>query len=489
LSETPEGYGPPRGPEPTWPIQEPIQEPIQGPYQGPGYSTGWATGAAEPYPYPYLNQMPPPPMLPPPSLKRRRSSAATAAVVLLAAAAGAGIGHVVWHSPNTTSPAAQSGQIPGFAQPTAPGFGGQNGQNGNPENGSGGTSGGGTEGSGGPSDVSSIAAGVDPGLVDVNSTFGYQSAKGAGTGIVLTSDGEILTNNHVIDGATAVSVTDIGNGKTYTATVVGYSAAQDIAVLQLQNASGLTTAKIGDSAQAGVGEAVVAIGNAGGVGGTPSSAGGSITALDQSISAADQLDGSTEQLSGLIQVNADIQEGDSGGSLVNASGQVIGIDTATSSQFSLQETGGQGYAIPINQAVSVADQIKAGHGSSTVHVGPTAFLGVLITPSSSQGNPGSGFGGSGSGSNNGNGGGNGGLGGSVAGADVSGILSGGAAQSAGLNDGDVITSLNGRTVGSSADLTTIVAALKPGDNVAIIWVDPTGQQHSGSIDLGSGPPA
>jgi len=484
LSETPEGYGPPRGPEPTWPIQGPIQ----GSIQGPGYSTGWAAGAVEPYPY--LNQMPPPPMLPPPSLKRRRSTAVTAALVLLAAAAGAGIGHVVWHSPNTASPAAQSGQAPGLTQPTAPGFGGQNGQNGNPENGSGGgTSGGGTEGSGGPSDVSSIAAGVDPGLVDVNSTFGYQSAKGAGTGIVLTSDGEILTNNHVIDGATAVSVTDIGNGKTYTATVVGYSAAQDIAVLQLQNASGLTTAKIGDSAQAGVGEAVVAIGNAGGVGGTPSSAGGSITALDQSISAADQLDGSTEQLSGLIQVNADVQEGDSGGSLVNASGQVIGIDTATSSQFSLQATGGQGYAIPINQAVSVADQIKAGQGSSTVHVGATAFLGVLITPSISQGNTGSGFGGSGSGSSGGSSSGNGGLGGSVAGADVSGVLSSGAAQSAGLTDGDVITSLNGQTVGSSADLTTIVAGLKPGDNVGIIWVDPTGQQHSGTVVLGSGPPA
>src|ERR1700727_1285325 len=143
------------------------------------------------------------------------------------------------------------------------------------------------------------------------------------------------------------------------------------------------------SSRAAVGESVVAIGNAGGTGGTPSNAGGSITALNQSITAGDDLDGASEQLSGLIQVNADIQPGDSGGSLVNSAGQVIGMDTAASQGFSFQSSGTQGFAIPINAALTVARQIEAGHGSATVHVGTTAFLGVLLTTSSGQGNAGS----------------------------------------------------------------------------------------------------
>ena len=242
-------------------------------------------------------------------------------------------------------------------------------------------------GSGSPSNVSAIAATVDPGLVDINSTFGYEQASGAGTGIVLTSTGEILTNNHVIDGATAISVTDVGNGKTYKATVVGYDATQDIAVLQLQGASGLKVANIGDSSKATVGEGVVAIGNAGGTGGTPSAAGGSIIALNQPITASDELGGTSEQLTGLIEVNADVQPGDSGGSLVNGAGQVIGIDTAASGTngandpFAAYESGGsgnQGFAIPINEALTIARQMVAGTASATVHIGSTAFLGVEL---------------------------------------------------------------------------------------------------------------
>ena len=99
--------------------------------------------------------------------------------------------------------------------------------------------------SSGPSDVNAIASKVDPGLVDINTTLGYQQEQAAGTGIVISSGGVILTNNHVIDGATTISVTDIGNGKTYTASVVGYDRTKDIAVLQLHNASGLTDGQPG----------------------------------------------------------------------------------------------------------------------------------------------------------------------------------------------------------------------------------------------------
>src|SRR6516164_2818566 len=178
-----------------------------------------------------------------------------------------------------------------------------------------------------------IARRVSPGLVDVTSTLGYAGATAKGTGIVLTSNGEILTNNHVINGATSVTVTDVGNGKTYKATVVGYDESHDIAVLQASGASGLTTATTGDSSTVKVGDKVVALGNAGGVGGAPSVAAGSVTALNQSITASDESSGTSEQLTGLLQTNADIQAGDSGGSLVNGYGQVIGVDTAASSSF------------------------------------------------------------------------------------------------------------------------------------------------------------
>src|SRR3984885_4170278 len=185
-----------------------------------------------------------------------------------------------------------------------------------------------------------IASRVDPAIVDVTSTLGYQQATAKGTGIVLTSNGEILTNNHVINGATSVSVTDIGNGKTYKATVVGYDESHDIAVLQLSGASGLTTATTGDSSSVGVGDSVVALGNAGGVDGTPAVAAGLVTALNQSITASDESSSSSEQLTGLIERNANIQPGDSGGPLVNSYGQIIGMDTAASSSGT--QTGGNG---------------------------------------------------------------------------------------------------------------------------------------------------
>ena len=169
-------------------------------------------------------------------------------------------------------------------------------------------------------------------------------------GMVLTSKGEVLTNNHVIEGATSISVTDVGNGVTYGAKVVGYDRTSDVAVLQLEKASGLKTVSLGNSSGVRTGQPVVGIGNAGGTGGTPSYAGGRVTALNQSITASDQGDGTSEQLTGLIETNADIQPGDSGGPLVNSGGKVVGMDTAASAGFSFQQGGSltQGYSIPID---------------------------------------------------------------------------------------------------------------------------------------------
>ena len=308
--------------------------------------------------------------------------------------------------------------------------------------------------------ASQIASRVDPALVDVVSTDGYQGATSAGTGIVLSSTGEVLTNNHVVNGATSIKVTDIGNGKTYTATVVGYDASHDVAVIQLQGASGLTTASLGDSSTVQTGDSVTALGNAEGKGGTPSVATGTVTALNQSITASDELSSVSEQLTGLIETNAPIQPGDSGGSLVNSYGQVIGMDTAAGSSDQPQgqsstATATQAYAIPINEAVSIAQQIESGTTTADVHIGATAFLGWRSAPrapaagSSGGSNGFGGFGGSNGfgGSEGSNGfGGFGGFGGqsgqgsqgsqgSTSGVTVAGTVSGSPAANAGLTAG------------------------------------------------------
>src|ERR1700722_3073908 len=341
--------------------------------------------------------------------------------------------------------------------------------------------------------ASQIAARVDPALVDVVSTDGYQGASSAGTGIVLTSTGEILTNNHVIEGATSIKVTDIGNGKTYTATVVGYDASHDVAVIQLQNASGLTVANLGDSSSVQTGDSVTALGNAEGKGGTPSVAAGTVTALNQSINASDELSGAVEQLTGLIEDNANIQPGDSGGSLVNSYGEVIGMDTAANTGYSFQSPTGQGgtgsagaeqaYAIPINAALSIAKQIEAGTTTASIHIGATAFLGVEIQ-SASQSTGSGGFGGGGFGSGSSGGGQS-----STSGVTVAGTLAGSPAAKAALAEGDEITALGGQSVSTPENLAQSLVKYHPGDSISITWVDQTGQSHTSNLTLASGPAA
>jgi S1-C subfamily serine protease len=357
-----------------------------------------------------------------------------------------------------------------------------------------------------PLSASQIAQRVDPALVDVVSTEGDQGATAAGTGIVLTSNGEVLTNNHVIRGATSIKVTDVGNGRTYTAKVVGYDATKDVAVIQLQNASGLTTANLGDSSSVQSGDSVTALGNAGGKGGTPSVATGAVTALNQSITASDEGSGSnSEQLTGLIETNADIQPGDSGGALVNSYGQVIGMNTAASSGTQFQSESGQSaaqaYAIPIDNAESIAKQIEAGQGSSTVHIGATAFLGIESNGSSSGSGSGdsggfgdgSGFGGFGQGDGSGFGSQGDGSGtngsGTSSGVTIAGALSGSPAASAGLTEGDTITSVGGQTVASATDIQQILVKYHPGDKISVTWVDQSGQSQTATVTLASGPAA
>jgi S1-C subfamily serine protease len=324
---------------------------------------------------------------------------------------------------------------------------------------------------------------VDPDLVDINTNLSYQNEQAAGTGMVLTSNGVILTNNHVIDGATSISVTDVGNGKTYSANVVGYDRTGDVAVIKATGASGLRTVSFA-SGTAAVGQAVVGVGNAGGAGGTPSAAGGSVLATGQSITASDDNGGNSENLTGLIEVNAGIEPGDSGGSLVNASGQVMGMDTAASSS-SYESSGSQAYAIPIGTALSIAKKIEAGQQSATIHIGQTGFLGISVEASGGSSSGGSGGFGGGT-----FGGGEGGSGSSTSGgAVVNETLSGSPAAEAGVAQGDTITGLNGQTINSPDDLTNGLEPEHPGDTVQLQWTDQSGQTHTASVQLKAGPPA
>jgi len=417
----------------------------------PGWDDG---GAGNPYGTGYTFTAPAP-ATPPPPRRRRRAGLFVALGVFAAFAvgvAGAEVGRYVTSTGTVST-------VQGSAQPSASSTPDVSSQP------SAGSTASGTP-SGSTGDPASIAAIIDPALVDIVSTFSYQQAEGAGTGIVLTATGEILTNNHVISGATSISVTDVGNGQTYTATVVGYDAAHDVAALQLQGASGLQTASIGTAA-ATVGEAVVAAGNAGGTGGTPTAAAGSVTALSQSITASNELTGTSEQLSDLIQVDANIQSGDSGGALVDSSGAVIGIDTAGSSNYALSSQTGRGYAIPIADAMTIVTAVEAGQGSTTTHVGDSAFLGVLMGSS-----------GNGRVSRT-----------STAGALVGGVVAGDPAAKAGIVAGDTITSLGGKAVDSATTLGQLMIGYHPGDTVTIGWVNASGTAHTAKVTLVSGPPA
>jgi S1-C subfamily serine protease len=354
--------------------------------------------------------------------------------------------------------------------------------------------------------VQAIINKVEPGVVLINSTIQYQSETGAGTGMVINSDGLVLTNNHVIEDSTKLTATDLNNGKTYPATVVGYDVTGDIALIQLQGASGLSTVPIGNSSTVKTGASVVALGNAEG-GGTLLPAAGSITGVNQTITASDQGGTiSTETLHGMLETNADIVSGDSGGPLSNASGQVIGMDTAGQSVSMGEQASPTGFAIPINTALSVASQIASGKASSTITIGYPPFVGIYFTASSnsspqvqqqqeeqSSGNPFGGFGGFGqqqsscytSDSNlqtpsqiapvN-------------SGALIDGVICDSPAANAGMTAGSVITAVNGNAVSTTDQLQSTLEAFRPGDTVTITWANLNGQSTTSTLHLASGPP-
>jgi S1-C subfamily serine protease len=310
-----------------------------------------------------------------------------------------------------------------------------------------------------PLDTDAIAQAVDPAVVDITTTI--RGGQAAGTGIVLTSDGLVLTNNHVIKGATSISVQIAGTGPHHEATVLGYSVSNDVALLQLNEVSGLETATMGDSSAVAVGDDVVAIGNALGRSGPHAVTSGQVDKLGQTITAGELGQDGGETLPGLIQIDALLQPGDSGGPLVDDQGRVIGINTAASVGGRRQSSSTTGFAIPINVALDVATKIQNRESSSTIHIGERAVLGVEVQSDVA----------------------------SADGVTVSGVQPGSPAAGAGLANGDVITSVDGTLVRSIDQLRSVVDAHHVGDRVEVTWTGPNGDIHSAEVALEAGPPA
>lgn len=298
--------------------------------------------------------------------------------------------------------------------------------------------------------ATAASAAQSTGVVLIETVVDYGEGEAAGTGLVIGSDGTVVTNHHVIAGATSISVTVPSTGRKYTATVVGYNATRDVAVLKLADASGLAT--VATDTTVSVGESVTAVGNAEGADALTAAA-GTILRRRAAIDVTED-DGTSAHLTGLIENNADVVAGDSGGALLDSDDEVVAMTVAASSG-SVNVTG---YAIPIARVMRIASSIEAGQASKAITIGSRAALGIELDTRTST-------------------------------AYVAGVVDGGAAAAAGIAAGDTITSLHGRTITSADALTTAVGALRPGQHASVGWTDATGAHHIGTVTLGTAPVA
>lgn len=426
----------------------------------PGGAWGQPPGAG--WPQPQGNGWPQPAQPPQPAPRRSSNrglivAAIAIAVLLGGLIQGAGLLALTGALPGILTSHTATSNIPGVQAPirTVPQPGPKSGP---------------TTGQAGPTlSAQQIASKVDPAVVDINTVLASAGGGGeaAGTGMIVTSSGEVLTNNHVVEGATSIKVTVQGHPGTHTGTVIGVDPSADVALLQIQGLSNLPTVTLASSSNLALGDSVVAIGNALGQGGTPSVTEGTITGLDQSITAT--AGGSAEQLSGLIESDAPISPGDSGGPLVNSSGQVIGMITAGTSQGRRRTTSNDGYSIPASAAADVINQIRSGQSSSTVIIGQAGYMGVRIAELDAQAAARLGLGLS-------------------SGALVVGVVSGSPAERAGIAQNSVITAIDGRAIATAKALGPAIQAHKPGESIQVTWLDQNGT-HSAGVGLVAGPVA
>ena len=467
------GYPGPYGPAgghgyPNAPGQPGYGQPGAGGYPGP-YDTGGGgfgppgpTGWGQPGGYP------------PPDPRRRRHNLITyITVAAVAAAAGAGAVLTLNHTPPPTSTTSHGSTAHGNA---------------------------------GNATMQKVINAVRPGLVDISSDLRYQAGAAAATGMVISSDGLVLTNNHVINDTTGLVATVVSTGQHFQAKWLGYDSSADVAVIQLVNAHGLKTVPIGDSAKVRIGDSVVALGNANGAGGAPAVA-GSITGLDRTITASDSGAGTSETLHGMLQTNAGIVPGDSGGALATAAGAVIGMNTAAASGSLGNPTESVGFAIPIDRALAIAREIINGQASSTIRIGATGFMGVLVPSgkASQSTNPAqqrqlqlrqdqsnSNFpvppAGAACVTNEEASGVPAHVAPVSSGALIIGQLCGTPADRAGIAAGDVITAVGSQKVTSPSELTTVMLGFKPGVGVQVSWTDIHGHKHHSTLDLAQAPP-
>lgn len=307
------------------------------------------------------------------------------------------------------------------------------------------------------------------GIVLIETYLGYDDAEAAGTGMVLTSDGLVLTNNHVIEGATEITVTIGTTGETYAATVLGVDEDDDVALLQLEGASGLTTVDLDDDGDPVVGDEITAVGNAEG-GGVLMAADGTVTALESSVTTSSSYTIEGETLDGMIQFEADVVSGDSGGALLDDEGEVVGMSTAASSSLATVTA----FAVPIDDALEIVELILAGDESDGVEIGYPAFLGIGIasdaTGAMMPGAPGS-------------------TTSSTEGADVAYVFADTPAADTGLEAGDTITAVDGTAVASGEELSDLLGTYEPGDTVTVTWTDTSGETQSATVTLIEGPAA
>ncbi|WP_052462702.1 S1C family serine protease [Nigerium massiliense] len=328
-----------------------------------------------------------------------------------------------------------------------------------------------SSGSGGSSSTTAEASAAQSAgivLIDTATTSG----EAAGTGMVLTASGQVLTNYHVVEGSTAIKVTVPTTEQTYTATVLGHDASRDVALLQLAKASNLTVIRP-DTDPLSVGEAVTAVGNANGQG-YLSAASGRITTTRTTVTVnSDNLAGS-ETLRDVMATDAKAQPGDSGGPMLDAQGEVVGMTTAGGTGGGYRPTSATttSFAIDIDDALAVANVIEAGRDSGTVQVGPNPYLGITVA--SAQGGSGDrGYGGYGEASSDG--------------VEVNSVTPGTPADTAGLGEGDVITSVGGTRVTSQAELAAALAERQPGQRVTVTWDTADGRSETATVTLDASP--
>ncbi len=388
--------------------------------EAPPYVTG-PPPMPPPPPSGWPGSRPPAPTGAPPSAGGGRRWVAVAAVAaLVGAVAGGGIGALV--AGDDGSPA-----------PSTPAFGSNSSVIAKPQ------------------DIQQILAKVQPGVVSIR-TQAFQGGsglfdleptpvRGAGTGVLLTPAGEILTNAHVVSGATAIKVTLDRETTPRDADLLGLDAPSDVAIIKLRETNGLEgrPVSLGTSGEMKVGDSVVAIGNALSLPGGPTVTQGIVSALDRSLGDRDQ------QLSGLIQTDAAINPGNSGGPLVNAEGEVIGINTAVIQSTGRSVAQNIGFAIAIDNVKPMLDRLRKGEAGA-----PQGFLGVTTVTLTPEIRDRFGF--------------------AVdKGAVVGDVEPGSPAERAGLQSNDVITRFGDKSIETNADLQAAVRALAPGAKVEVQW--------------------